>query len=374
MTFLGPSGLLEVNMARSAKPWFCARTGWWKVYCNGKKIPLAKGKSNLKAAKDALLKMQALARFNPSPDSPVQTVLSVIERYIEVAFPKLSPETRKLRLGYLQSFAEMCGWREVTACRSDHLEEWINKHPEWASDWTKRDAIGVVQTVFNWAKPKLVKENPFEGVRQSRGLHRRDMTSEEFQALLRTTGGAKRKPSPGARFRQVLIFLWRTGCRPKEASELMWSNVDLENGLIILNRHKTVRSQKNPEPRIIPLDPVVVRLLRSIQKREEGERVFLTHRKTPWNRFNLGLRIRRARTVAGLSEDVTLYGTRHAFGTRGIIAGCDIKTLSVLMGHTDTKMTEHYAHIAGKKDFLSATMAHINRSLASSTPRKDVRR
>ena len=362
-------------MARSARPWFCKRTGWWKVYCDGKKVPLAKGKPNLKAAKDALLKMQALARFNPSPDSPNQTVLSVIERYIEVAFPKLSPETRKLRTGYLQSFAELHGWREVTVCRPDHMEEWMNKHPEWVSDWTKRDAIMAVQTVFNWAKPKLIKENPFDGVRQSRGLHRRDMTSEEFQAILRTTGGHwTRKPTPGARFRQVLLFLWRTGCRPKEASELLWSNVDLVHGFIVLNRHKTVRTQKNPEPRIIPLDPVVIRLLKWIQKREEGERVFLTHRKTPWNRFNLGLRIRRARTAAGLPDDLKLYGTRHAFGTRGIIAGCDIKTLSVLMGHTDTKMTEHYAHIAGKKDFLSATMALINQSLAAPTPAKAARR
>lgn len=86
-------------MARSARPWFCARTGWWKVYVHGKKIPLAQGKHNLKAAKDALGDLQAAARHNPSPDSPQQTVVSVIERYIEVSFPTLSAETRKLRHG-----------------------------------------------------------------------------------------------------------------------------------------------------------------------------------------------------------------------------------------------------------------------------------
>jgi hypothetical protein len=34
---------MEVIMARSARPWFCVRTGWWKVYVGGKKIngPLA---------------------------------------------------------------------------------------------------------------------------------------------------------------------------------------------------------------------------------------------------------------------------------------------------------------------------------------------
>ena len=152
---------------------------------------------------------------------------------------------------------------------------------------------------------------------------------------------------------------------------MLWSNVDLDHGFIVLQRHKTVRTQKHPEPRIIPLDSVVIKLLTSIRKREEGERVFLTHRKTPWNRYSLGLRIRRAKMVAGLPDDLKLYGTRHAFGTRGIIAGCDIKTLSVLMGHTDTKMTEHYAHVAGKRDFLAATMELINRSPVSSKQSKN---
>ena len=362
-------------MARSARPWFCSRTGWWKVWIDGKKVPLVKGKRNQKEAKDAYLDLQVTARHAPSPDSPHQTVVSVIERYMEVAFPTLSAETRALRTRYLQSFAELHGWRSVESCRRDHMEEWINQHPEWESDWSKRDAVMAVQATFNWAKPQLIKANPFEGYRQTRGLHRRDMTPAEFQSILRSTGGHWRTtPTPGARFRQVLVFLWRTGCRPKEASELLWSNVDLDHGFIVLQRHKTVRTQKHPEPRIIPLDSVVIKLLTSIRKREEGERVFLTHRKTPWNRYSLGLRIRRAKMVAGLPDDLKLYGTRHAFGTRGIIAGCDIKTLSVLMGHTDTKMTEHYAHVAGKRDFLAATMELINRSPASSTPPKDSRR
>ena len=353
-------------MARSARPWFCSRTGWWKVWSNGKKIPLAKGRSNLKAAKAALLELQIAAKYNPSPDSPDQTVVSVIERYLEVAFAALGPETQKLRKAYLQSFVELHGWRRVADCRRDHMEEWVHKHPEWKSDWTKRDAVMAVQAVFNWAKPKLIKENPFDGYKQGRGLHRRDMTLAEFQAILRTTGGHWLcRPTPGARFRQILMFLWRTGCRPKEAAELHWSDVDLNQRIIILARHKTVRTQRQPEPRIIPLDDVTVRLLKFIQIRQEGDRVFQTHRKTAWNRYSLGLRIRRAREAAGLPDDLKLYGTRHAFGTRGIIAGCDIKTLSVLMGHTDTKMTEHYAHISGRREFLAASLKQINQSLNS---------
>jgi site-specific recombinase XerD len=72
------------------------------------------------------------------------------------------------------------------------------------------------------------------------------------------------------------------------------------------------------------------------------------------------LRLARARRLAGISDDVKLYGVRHSFGTRGILQGCDIKTLSTLMGHTTTRMTEHYCHVAGQREHLAAAMRLIN--------------
>lgn len=204
-----------------------------------------------------------------------------------------------------------------------------DRFPLIDSDWTKRDAVGAIKAVFNWAKPKLVKENPFGTVKQGRGLHRRDMTpgrissnSADNRKSVQNATHARGTIPAGA----VLSLANGLPAEGSRQSEL----VRRKSGARCHHpqKYKTVRSQKNPEPRVIPLDPVVIRLLQSIRERAEGERVFLTHRGTPWNRFNLELRIRRARAVAGLPEDVKLYGTRHAFGTRGIVAGRDIKTLS----------------------------------------------
>lgn len=219
-----------------------------------------------------------------------------------------------------------------------------------------------MQGVFNWAADaELIEKSPFRKIRQNAGAPRRDMTPEEFQAILRSTGGPyKTRPTPGARFRQVLFFLWLTGCRPGEAAGLRWNEVDLEAGVIVLRQHKTIKTQRKPKPRIVPLVPVAVNLLRFLKKHSRCDHVFVTHRGTPWNRFNLGLRLRRARTKAGVAQDAKLYGVRHAFGTRGIVNGLDIKTLSLLMGHETTQMTEHYLHLAGRRDFLAAAMQQVN--------------
>ena len=88
--------------------------------------------------------------------------------------------------------------------------------------------------------------------------------------------------------------------------------------------------------------------------------MFLTYRLTPWHRSTLSQRIVRARRKAKIPEDVKLYGLRHAFGTRAITSGVDIKTAAELMGHNSTRMTEHYVHLAGQRAHLAAAMRRVN--------------
>ncbi len=156
----------------------------------------------------------------------------------------------------------------------------------------------------------------------------------------------------------------RTGCRPGEAAGLRWRQVNLERGVVILPAHKTARTQRTPLPRIIYLDPVAVKLLRWLKQRASGDHVFMNYRSTPWDRHSLSHRVQRARQAAGLPPDVKLYGVRHAFGTRAITSGCDLKTLATILGHTTTKMTERYVHLAGKDGHLAAAMVRINRGAA----------
>jgi integrase len=212
---------------------------------------------------------------------------------------------------------------------------------------------------------------------EGRGFLNRPLSDEEFQRLLRATSvWAKRgrfkkprpsdikrrkRPSAGARFRQLLIFLRYTGARPGEASSLEWEDINLEKAVIVLHRHKTSRTQRVKKPRVIPLHPVVLKLLIHIRRRgEPGPLVFLNHRQTAWNRSNLSLRVRRARAAAGVPGEAKLYGLRHGFGTRSILNGVDLKTLAELMGHTTTRMTEHYVHLVGHQAHLAAAMLRAN--------------
>lgn len=62
-----------------------------------------------------------------------------------------------------------------------------------------------------------------------------------------------------------------------------------------------------------------------------------------------------------MSDEAKLYGIRHAFGTRAIMSGSvDLKTLAEVMGHTTTRTTEHYLHVAGKHEHLARAMLAVN--------------
>jgi integrase len=365
-------------MARSARPWFSAEKGWWMVYLGGKKVRLAKGKLAKKDADRRFRELLTVRDNNPAPDSPVQTVASVIDTYLRLHVAAYSPRAYEERRRYLQLFAEAHGWRPVTDrdCKPIHLELWLHEHPEWKSDWTKSQVINIVLRPFNWAaRKRLIPSNPFRGVEKTQGNPRRPITDDEYQALLRATNTwpqrprskrpypcdrrRRRRPSSGARFRQVLVFLRFTGARPGELCGLRWEDIDIARQLICLCRHKTIKSTRRP--RIIPLHPVVLKLLIHVRRRNDpGPHVFLNHRKTPWNRSNLALRVRRARKLAGIPEDAKLYGLRHRFGTEAVINGLDIKTLAELMGHTTTRMTEHYLHLSGRQAHLAAAMLRAN--------------
>ena len=76
------------------------------VWLNDSKVKLAKGRKNKKAAEQRLLELRFEASRNPDPQSPEQTVASVIETYQAVAMERLAASTVEVRWPYLQSFAE----------------------------------------------------------------------------------------------------------------------------------------------------------------------------------------------------------------------------------------------------------------------------
>ena len=109
------------------------------------------------------------------------------------------------------------------------------------------------------------------------------------------------------------------------------------------------------------MHPIAARLVAYLIRNQfpDQERVFVNARGTPWTRYALSCRMKRLRSSLGLPADCKTYGLRHKFGTDGVKNGVEIKTLSVLMGHTNTRTTERYVHIDNEYKLLGDAVGKV---------------
>jgi integrase len=126
-----------------------------------------------------------------------------------------------------------------------------------------------------------------------------------------------------------LRLLAYSGARRQEAIELCWSDVDFERRTVRFHR-----AVKYGKARTLDMNPRLEAHLRDMNTRRGSER-FLFPGNTPGQpAHTLVKSIARARKAAGL-PDLRPHDLRHAFLSRGVMAGVDWITLAQWAGHSD---------------------------------------
>jgi integrase len=123
---------------------------------------------------------------------------------------------------------------------------------------------GALSALFTWAmKEGLATHNPVISTNKHTERSRdRVLADDELAAIWR----ACRDDDYG----QIIKLLMLTGQRLTEISELRWSEIDLDKGLIELPAART----KNKRPHQIPMSSVVIGILEARQKPEGRDLVF----------------------------------------------------------------------------------------------------
>lgn len=206
---------------------------------------------------------------------------------------------------------------------------------------------------FRWAiqEKYMVEPNPTNDIECPKLAKRlpSKLTKQEAMQLLEVVYNYPYKYK-FLRYRNHAIFATFifAGIRKKELLNLKFGDVDIENLSLFINQGK------GSKDRIIPISYKLAETL----KRYLLERQRL-HKTCPeffvsLNR-NMGFKdigIRRlveiARKASGI--DFTIHKLRHTFATLMLEGGCDIFSLSKMMGHSDIKTTTIY---------LSASAEHL---------------
>ena len=169
------------------------------------------------------------------------------------------------------------------------------------------------------------------------------LSVDDMQALLDVPDRTTRH---GRIEHAILLFLYRTGARVSEATQLRVGDLQVgrrDGGHALVTLHG-----KGGKMRQCPLRPEIERVLvELIDGRAADDAVFLNRRRQPFTRFGVYWVVQRcaARVPALAGRKVTPHVLRHTTACHLVFAGVDINTVRAWLGHASIDTTNVYAEI-----------------------------
>lgn len=205
---------------------------------------------------------------------------------------------------------------------------------------------------FRWCVKKgLLSENYVEGLdlpKREKLLPKKLKKEDAFKLLETVYNYPYRQEYTRYRNHALFALYLFSGLRKSEALNLRLQDVDIENLSIF------VRQGKGSKDRVVPMSVTLAHTLSKYLNERTKARKTCPEFFTSSNK-NQGF------TVHGLKHfiedfkrdtgfDFTIHKLRHTFATLMLEGGCDIFSLSKMMGHSDIKTTTIY---------LSASAEHL---------------
>jgi integrase/recombinase XerD len=172
------------------------------------------------------------------------------------------------------------------------------------------------------------------------------LTVEEVEALLKAPDDKK---AHGVRDRAMLEVLYGSGLRVSELAGLKRAEVNLEDGFLVCRG-------KGGKERIVPLGRsacgAVKRYLAEVRPLVDGENreeLFLSRRGRPFTRQGLWKLLRQHAAKAGLAARISPHVLRHSFATHLLERGADLRSVQLMLGHSQITTTQIYTHVSRER-------------------------
>ena len=190
---------------------------------------------------------------------------------------------------------------------------------------------------------ELLDSNPVAGIKLFGGDNRVEnvLTPDELQRLLGILNNPKERRETVS---HVIKFLLFTGARVNEALHARWSDIDLTH------RTWTVQAtnSKSKRRRSIPLNDAAMALLAELAPKRRSEWLFNSRHGDGRGRMTTIDKVwQQIRAEAGLPS-FRLHDLRHNFASMLVNSGRTLYEVQQILGHSDSKVTERYAHLSTK--------------------------
>ena len=173
------------------------------------------------------------------------------------------------------------------------------------------------------------------------------LSEQEVEAIL----GAPQLETPlGVRDRAMIEMMYGGGLRVSELVHLRIDSINLRQGVA------RILGKGNKE-RLVPLGGEALQWVENYSRESRpdlmrgriSDTLFVTARGAGMTRQAFWIRLKKIGKEAGGTTPFSPHTLRHAFATHLLNHGADLRSVQVLLGHSDLSTTQIYTHVAKER-------------------------
>lgn len=192
---------------------------------------------------------------------------------------------------------------------------------------------------------KYIEENPTKDIDSPKTWRTlpKVLTFDEVESLLKEP---KLNSPLGVRDRAILELLYACGLRITELVNLELDDVHFDAGYL-------KAKGKGSKERVIPFgksaDQYLRKYLNEVRKQwdpmNQIQTFFLSRLTKKVSRQNVWLLLKKYALSAGIAKNIYPHILRHSFATHLLERGADIRSVQLMLGHSDISTTQIYTHV-----------------------------
>ena len=230
--------------------------------------------------------------------------------------------------------------------KEEHVNQYISFlfHRKMRSSSVNRKISSIKSFYIFLVKRNFVKNSPLNDLvtpKQEKYLPE-SMSEAEVDKLLNSPDVSNKIEN---RDKAMIEMLYATGMRISELVNLKITDVDMKRCVVKV-------FGKGSKERLVPFGEKALDSLRSyLNEREKSssKEIFLSNRGKKMTRVAFWQRVKVYLIRENLKNSISPHTLRHAFATHLLNRGADLRSVQLLLGHSDLSTTQIYTHIAKQR-------------------------
>ncbi|HKO31185.1 MAG TPA: site-specific tyrosine recombinase XerD [Nitrospiraceae bacterium] len=256
-------------------------------------------------------------------------------------------EAYRRDLSKFHSYLHRTGVVPLGSLSSDTLTGFLRSLHE--ARLSRSSSVRCLSAIRGWLRflmrERMIEESPTIGLATiSRGVRLpKTLPQQDVIALLELEAVPTHED---LRDRAMVELLYATGLRVSELVMTEVAQVNLDVGYLRV-------TGKGAKQRLVPMGEEARQLLQQymdearpqLLKKRTSRYVFVSRRGRPLTRQGFWKLLRCRARRAGITQVISPHMLRHSFATHLLEGGADLRSVQVMLGHTNIATTQIYTHI-----------------------------